>query len=84
MIAALKSLLMIPERSEEEVKALAEFILFHTPGDKWPSHKQGIFWTSVSKFIEHRVKLSALRTSNCGHIIHVFQLKLVSVKLQVN
>ena len=26
--------------SEEEVEALAEFVLFYTPGDKWPSHKQ--------------------------------------------
>ena len=25
------------EKWREEVKALAEFILFHTPGDKWPS-----------------------------------------------
>lgn len=41
---------------EEEVKALAEFILFHTPGDKWPSHKQSIFWASASKFVKHRVK----------------------------
>ena len=43
--------------TEQEVKALAEFILFHTPGDyKWPSHKQSIFWASASKFVEHRVK----------------------------
>ena len=46
--------------SEEEVKALAEFILFHTPGDKWPSHKQETFWTGASKFVKHRVKSSAV------------------------
>ena len=36
--------------SEEEVKALAEFVLFHTPGNKWPSHKQSVFWASASHF----------------------------------
>ena len=46
--------------SEEEVKALAEFILFHTPGDNWPSHKQEAFWLSASKFVKHRVKSSAV------------------------
>jgi len=33
--------------SEEEVKALAEFVLFHTAGDKWPLHKQIAFWTRI-------------------------------------
>ena len=49
--------------SEEEVKALAEFVLFHTPGDKWPSHKQNAFWTSASKFVEQRVESSVVRRS---------------------
>ena len=31
------------EKWSEVVKALAEFVLFHTPGDKWPLHKQGAF-----------------------------------------
>ena len=42
--------------SEEEVEALAEFALFHTPGDKWPSHKQSAFWASASEFVEQRVE----------------------------
>ena len=38
--------------SEEEVKTLAEFVFFHTTGDKWPSHKQSAFWTSASESVE--------------------------------
>jgi len=49
--------------SEEEVKALAEFFLFHTPGDKWPSHKQNAFWTSACEFVEQRVESSVVRRS---------------------
>ena len=40
----------------QEMKALAEFILFPMPGDNWPSHKQSVFLASGSKFVEHRVK----------------------------
>jgi len=49
--------------SEEEVKALAEFVLFHTPGDMWPSHKQGAFWESAGEFVEQRVESSVVRRS---------------------
>jgi len=27
-----------------ETSALIEFILFHTTGDRWPTHKQMVFW----------------------------------------
>jgi len=40
------------EKWSEEVKALAEFVLFHTPGDKWPLHKQSAVCTSASEFVE--------------------------------
>ena len=49
--------------SDEEVKALAEFVLFHTPGDKWPSLKQNAFWTSASEFVEQRVESSVVHRS---------------------
>ena len=33
--------------SNAEIKALVEFILLHTMGDNWPSHKQDVFWRNV-------------------------------------
>ena len=37
-----------------EVKALIKFVLFHSTGDTWPSHKQMMFWTSVGEFVKTR------------------------------
>lgn len=37
-----------------EVKALIEFILLHSTGDTWPSHKQMMFWTSAGEFVKTR------------------------------
>ena len=54
----------------QEMKALAEFILFPMPVDKWPSHKQSICWESASKFVEHRVKSPPVCRSVCQHTVH--------------
>ncbi|XP_065893229.1 uncharacterized protein [Dysidea avara] len=42
------------EWSDSELKALTEFVLFHTSGDTWPSHKQAAFWKSASQFLKNR------------------------------
>ena len=40
--------------SESELKALTEFVLFHTSGESWPSHKQDAFWKCASEFVKSR------------------------------
>ena len=30
----------------DELKALIEFVLFHSSGEQWPSHRQAVFWNS--------------------------------------
>lgn len=37
-----------------ELKALTEFVLFHTSGEHWPTHKQGAFWKCASEFVKSR------------------------------
>lgn len=37
-----------------EIKALVEFILFHSTGDIWPCHKQMVFWTNAGEFVQTR------------------------------
>ena len=39
---------------DAEVEALIEFILFHSSGDTWPSHKQMMFWTNAGEFVKIR------------------------------
>ena len=41
--------------TDDELKALTEFILFHTSGESWPAHKQEAFWESAAKFLHQRV-----------------------------
>ena len=36
---------------DAEIKALVEFVLFHSAGDKWPSHKQDSFWSCAIMII---------------------------------
>ena len=48
-----------PTKSKEvwsdcELKSLTEFVLFHTSGESWPSHKLKAFWNSASEFIKNR------------------------------
>ena len=38
--------------SKSELKALTDFVLFHTSGESWPSHKQDAFWTCASEFVK--------------------------------
>ena len=40
--------------SVNELKALTEFVLFHTSGESWPSHKQDAFWKCASEFVKSR------------------------------
>ena len=45
-----------------EIKALIEFILFHSTGDSWPSHKQMVFWTKAGEFVQTRSASDACRS----------------------
>ena len=47
---------------DEELKALVEFILFHSSGEKWPCHKQTEFWNSAGEFVRERSRSSQCRT----------------------
>ena len=33
--------------TKEELRALTEFVFFHTTGDKWPTHKEPEFWRAA-------------------------------------
>ena len=60
--------------SEQEVKALVEFILFHTPGDNWPTTKNDHFWRNAAMFVKERSCANVLRTSKVVlhvHCIHI-------------
>ena len=45
-----------------EIEALVEFVLFHSAGDSWPTHKQDGFWSSAGEFLQKRAKTSMCRT----------------------
>ena len=50
---------------EAELKALVEFILFHTIGENWPTHKQMHFWSSASDFVSNRSGITTKRSGRC-------------------
>ena len=50
---------------ETELKALVEFILFHTIGQNWPTHKQMHFWSSASNFVSKRSGITTRRSGMC-------------------
>lgn len=43
--------------TEDEDKALVEFILLSRPGDNWPQTKKMDYWSSAALFIHHRCSL---------------------------
>ena len=61
--------------NDAELKALVEFILFHTTGENWPTHKQMNFWSSASDFISSRSGITTRRIGMCT-CIYVCNLKL--------
>ena len=48
--------------SNEEIKALVEFILLHMMGDNWPSHRQDVFWRNAGAFVQDRAGSSLCRS----------------------
>ena len=48
--------------SSEEVKALVEFVLFHTDLNKWPTHKREGFWSGAASFVKKRSHATLRRT----------------------
>ena len=40
--------------TDDETKALLEFLLLHRPEDKWPCAKNKQFWESVAEFVHLR------------------------------
>ena len=48
--------------SQEEVKALVEFVLFHGQGKTWPCHKREVFWKAAGSFVQVRSKSVRERT----------------------
>ena len=40
--------------SDAKLTALIEFVLFHSKGDSWPSHKREVFWNSAGEFVQTR------------------------------
>jgi len=48
--------------TDAEVKALVEFVLFHSTGDSWPAHKQDAFWSNASEFVQNRAGINLCRS----------------------
>lgn len=48
--------------SDNEVKALVEFILFHSKGDSWPCHNRMEFWKAAASFIKDRTNTPHCRS----------------------
>lgn len=42
--------------SDDETKALLEFLLLHRPSDRWPSTKDKGFWDGAAEFVKLRGK----------------------------
>jgi len=62
--------------SNEEVKALTEFVLFHSEGNSWPTHKEELYWQSTSQFVHGRSGQSFCRSgeyspSRFKYLMHV-------------
>ena len=64
------------EWSNSELKALTEFVLFHTTGETWPSHKQVAFWKSAGEFVKNRGGVdSTYRSGKCSkHCLYFIEL----------
>ena len=55
--------------SEEENKALVEFMLFHSDPSVWPSHsKKSKFWQEAALFIQKRTNTVFQRTGNLNKL----------------
>jgi len=51
------------EWSNSKLKALTEFVLFHTTDEAWPSHKQMTFWKSAGEFVKNRGGVDSINRS---------------------
>ena len=73
--------------SDDELRALVEFVLFYSDGITWPSHKREEFWNSASEFVLTRAASGVCRSGkhytiscNCSLIIWFLQARLVDLK----
>lgn len=48
--------------SEDEVKALVEFVLFHSNTKAWPSHNHQSFWSNAAVYVKHRSSSTCKRS----------------------
>jgi len=60
----------------DELKALVEFILFHSSGELWPSHKQEVFWNSAGEFVKERSGSSQCRS---GMLLYIYTYMIIMV-----
>jgi len=49
-------------------RRIENFVLFHTPGEKWPAHNHSEFWTSASNFIQQRIGANAVYRSGTHYL----------------
>lgn len=54
--------------SDDETKALLEFLLLHRRSDKWPSTKDKVFRNGPAEFVELRGKGRVRRSGNELHV----------------
>ena len=63
--------------NDAELKALIEFILFHTTGENWPTHKQMHFWSSASDFVSYRSGVTTRRSGMSFYIDFLTCMQLI-------
>ena len=62
------------EWSDSELKALTDFVLFHTSGESWPSHKQVAFWKSAGEFVKNRRGVgNVCRSGMCNRCLYFIE-----------
>ena len=54
-----------------ETSALVEFILFHTTGDRWPTHKQMVFWSNAGEYVQTRSASNNYRSGMSKHVNNI-------------
>ena len=54
-----------------KTSALIEFIPFHTTGDRWPTHKQMVFWNNAGEYVQTRSASNSYRSSMSKHVNNI-------------
>ena len=60
------------EWQSSELTALIEFVMFHTNGQSWPTHKRPTFWGAAAEYVQMRAGTVNMRSSKLKKFLGVF------------